>query len=943
MLGITIKNVLKNKMLYLCLAAGFILSIAIVCAVPTFRDSVLNNYISNIFVQAEKKVPAENEKYIYPSSASISIGFGTNPEYEYFNEKYMGYKSIFLSEARRIPVPVLVEKIYLTYDNIRYTYTKDNKNYDSIKNKLLSISDFNNHINVVEGRFPGGFIAQENAVEVVVDKRTFDNFHLELDKTYELLHASEEASPRMKVVGIFDIKDAEEPYWFNKDTNFYCKFITSEDGLLSLYKNNSGLGRFLSGVTIEVIYDYHKITYKNARTVYEMGRVSEDSFVKRTDNLINYEISSSLKAYAANESLYSVMMWIFLIPVLLVVMYYIWMISELIVDSDKEQIAVLKSRGASELQILRQYLYEGLLLSSVGLLVGPALGIGLCKAISYSDGFLVFSSLQGIEISVNSKVYLYAVITVTVLLAALLVFVYFASQKSIIEVKQSKNRYIKLLFKSKYLDIILLAVALYGYYNYGINKNLPVLTGIKTDKPPLDPLLYLVSTIFIVGAGMFLLRLYRYGISVIFRAGKGSFFTSLYISIINVMRYHLKKSAAMLFIIITVAIGMFNIHIAKDINTSYINTVKYPTGADMIIKGKWDVITYEPNALETSTNTDLVQTFNVYIEPAYKLYLKIEGVDKLTKVFRDDEGQASLNSNVTNPSSIMGIIPHEFGEVACFDSSLLKTHWFNYLNDMTKKPNYVLISRGLSSSAGIEPGDTVLYNAKGGMVIRGIVSDVVDYWPGCSDLQNKNVVIANLNYMFSKMPKRPYEIWMKKKPEASSEFIYSSIKNNDIQLTELKDLTVETFKAKSDIFLKGTNSVLNLGFLAIGAITILGFLVYLILSLKARTLSFGIYRSLGISSKGITLILVIEQFLTLGVSIFIGIFAGSLAGNMFIPLIKRLWYENKYVIPANNLEYLMEYLQLGAVFALIFIMSFVVLVRYLKRLKINQAIKLGED
>jgi putative ABC transport system permease protein len=220
---------------------------------------------------------------------------------------------------------------------------------------------------------------------------------------------------------------------------------------------------------------------------------------------------------------------------------------------------------------------------------------------------------------------------------------------------------------------------------------------------------------------------------------------------------------------------------------------------------------------------------------------------------------------------------------------------------------------------------------------------VVDYWPGCSNLQSKNVVIANLNYMFSKMPIRPYEIWMKKKPDAVSELIYSSIKNNNIPVTDFKDLSIETYKAKSDIFLKGTNSVLNLGFLSIGAITILGFLVYWVLSLKARTLSFGIYRSLGLSSKGITIILVVEQFLTLGVSVLIGILAGNLAGNMFIPLIKRLWYENRYVIPANNLQYTKEYLQLNAVFALIFIVSFVVLARYIKRLKINQAIKLGED
>ncbi|MCM0649372.1 FtsX-like permease family protein [Clostridium swellfunianum] len=947
MLSITIKNVFKNKLLYLCLTAGFIFSIAIVCAVPTYIDSVLNNYISSIFSQAENKPLQENKKYIPPSAAYLSVGFKSGIDYETFNQGYGSFKSMFLTEAKKVPVPTLAEKVYLTFDSIRYTYTKDNKSYDSINNKLGSISDFNSHIDIVSGRLPSKDISAESAVEVIVDKKTFDNFKLELDKTYEILHIENGANPKMKVVGIFQTKDAKESYWLDKDTNFYCKFMTEEEALIKLFQSHKGLGKFLKGLTFEIIYDYTKITNKNATAIYKTAADIESSFIKRTGSDINFQIAESLKAYAANERLYSVVMWIFLIPIMLVVMYYIWMISELIVDSDKEQIAVLKSRGASQFQILRQYLYEGLLLSSVGMLFGPLLGIALCKAISYSDGFLVFNSLQGIKITTSSKVYIYALITVIGLLATLLISVFFAAQKSIVEVRQSKNRYLNMLIKNKYMDLILLAVALYGYYNYNVNKNIPSLTGIKTDRPPLDPLLYFLSTIFIVGVGLFMLRIYKYIMKLIFKLGKNKYFTALYVSIINVMRYHLKKSTAMLFIIITTAIAIFNMHIAKDINTSYINTVKYPTGTDIIIKGQWDKVTYEVDeedvkALPNTKSKDTSQV-SAYIEPSYNQYSKIEGIEAYTKVFRDEEGQASLNSNINNKTTIMGIIPHEFGGAAYFDSSLLKTHWYNYLNKMTQKTNYILVSRNLSSSAGIKTGDTVYYNAKGSLMLKGTVLDVIDYWPGLSDMQNQNILIANFNYIFSKIQMKPYEVWLKKKPEVSNQFVYNSIKNNNIAIAELKDLTIETFKAKSDIFLKGTNSVLNLGFLSIGAITVLGFLVYWVLSLKARTLSFGIYRSLGISSKVVTLILILEQFFTLGASILAGVIAGNLAGNMFIPLIKKLWYENKYVIPARNLHYIMEYLQLGAVFTLVFIASFVVLARYMRKLKVNQAVKLGED
>lgn len=947
MLGITVKNVFKNKLLYFCLAAGFILSIAITAAVPTYIDSVLDNYLQSIFIQAENKMPEASKKYIYPSSAYLSLEFRSGIGYEGFSQGYSNFKSMFLSEARKIPLTILDEKVTLTYDSIRYTYTKDNKSYDSINNKLLSIADFEKHVTILSGRLPEKGISKENTMEVIVDERTLANFSLELDNSYELQHISNKAAPKMKVVGVFQIKDKKDSYWLDKETNFYCSFITYEENLLNLFGNYHEFGRFLRGVTLEVLYDYKGINSKNARLVFDMGTALENNFIKRTNSNANYAISESLKTYVANEKLYRVMMWMFLIPILLVVMYYIWMISQLIVDSDKEQISVLRSRGASQLQILKQYFYEGLLLSSAGLLIGPALGIALCKGISYSEGFLSFSSAQGITIGFNSKVYLYAAFNVIILLATLLTSVFFAAQKSIVEVRHSKNRSRKLLFNSKYIDFILMAVALYGYYNYRINKNLPVLRGVNGNSTPLDPLLYMLSTVFIIAAGMLILRIYKYVIGFIYSMGKGVYSTPLYIAIINVMRYHLKKSSAMLFVVITVAIGVFNIHIAKDINTSYMNTVKYPMGTDIIVKTQWEKVSFDNEASKTDgQTTDKISSnsaLSTYIEPSYKAYSKIDGVDKYTKVFRDEEGQASLSDNMTNTATIMGIIPHEFGTVAYFDSSLLRTHWYNYLNIMTKKPNSVLVSRALSVSGGVKAGDTLYYKAKGGLVLRGIVQDIVDYWPGLSELQSKNIVIANFDYVFSKMPVRPYEVWLKKKSEISNAVIYKSMEASNIPIAEYKDLMLETYEAKNDIFLKGTNSVLNLGFLSIGAITVLGFLVYWLLSLKGRTLSFGIYRSLGISSKSITLVLVLEQLLTLGASSLIGVLAGKLSGEMFIPLIKRLWYENKYVIPAYNLQYAREYMLLVIVFVIVFMASFIVLARYIKRLKINQAIKLGED
>jgi putative ABC transport system permease protein len=169
------------------------------------------------------------------------------------------------------------------------------------------------------------------------------------------------------------------------------------------------------------------------------------------------------------------------------------------------------------------------------------------------------------------------------------------------------------------------------------------------------------------------------------------------------------------------------------------------------------------------------------------------------------------------------------------------------------------------------------------------------------------------------------------------------MKAQSMGLTQYKSMAWELYSAKNELFLKGTNAILTLGFLSIASITIIGFLIYWIISLKSRALQFGIYRSLGITSKGISALLIMEQVLTLGSSILLGAILGVAAGRLFMPIIKKLWYYNKYAIPVTYINYNNEYMQLGAILALIFVFSLFALRKYISSLKIYQAIKLGED
>ena len=68
---------------------------------------------------------------------------------------------------------------------------------------------------------------------------------------------------------------------------------------------------------------------------------------------------------------------------------------------------------------------------------------------------------------------------------------------------------------------------------------------------------------------------------------------------------------------------------------------------------------------------------------------------------------------------------------------------------------------------------------------------------------------------------------------------------------------------------------------------IIGFLIYWILSIKSRTLQFGILRAMGMSFREIIAMILYEQILVSGVAIIIAVVIGSVASDLFVPLSNR--------------------------------------------------------
>jgi putative ABC transport system permease protein len=66
------------------------------------------------------------------------------------------------------------------------------------------------------------------------------------------------------------------------------------------------------------------------------------------------------------------------------------MVSSLIVEADRNEIALYKSRGASRWQIVLQYFNQGFILTAIGIIAGPYFGLLGAKMLGAPLEFMEF-------------------------------------------------------------------------------------------------------------------------------------------------------------------------------------------------------------------------------------------------------------------------------------------------------------------------------------------------------------------------------------------------------------------------------------------------------------------------------------------------------------------------------------------------------------------------
>ncbi|MGD9935555.1 MAG: ABC transporter permease [Dehalococcoidia bacterium] len=394
---------------------------------------------------------------------------------------------------------------------------------------------------------------------------------------------------RVRVVGIVEPIDSNDPYWYGDADRFLVAenswqtypFFAAQDSVVR------AVGAYLPDMdgTLETYIrtDIGAIDSSNARSVEDRVRgLSSDVQARLTITRVETSLANVIESYREKLFFTRLPLFALMLQIVGIVLFYLVMVSTMVVDRQTGEIALLKSRGAGTYQVMTIFAIEGVGIALLATALGPLVAWGGISVLGLTPSFRDLSGGELLDIRLTPLAFGLAALGGVLALAALMIPAYRASRLSITNYKQQISRPpSQSAFLRYYLDLVLVAAGAFAFYQ--LRQRGSLLTESLFGDLSADPVLLATPTLFMLMVALVFLRLFPLLLRALLYLSRPLNGPSVSVALTRMARSPLQHSRLILLLILATAVGMFAAGFRSTLERGYEDRASYAAGAELRI------------------------------------------------------------------------------------------------------------------------------------------------------------------------------------------------------------------------------------------------------------------------------------------------------------------------------------------------------------------------
>ncbi len=939
--AVAVQRLLAQPLLSLATLIGLTVAVALVLTIPIYSESVAFRVLTERLTEGPDRINRPPFSFLFSYIGSWNEPVNLEATYEL--DKYLREKGgAELGLRRTLIVRHLETQNLRLYPAGETNYRDESRSIDYIS--FGTTENIEAQVEVVEGSLPPpAEPVADSIIDVMIHEDFASDYGIQAGELYSAYNWRLDASDPMqitsiRIAGVWRPRDIDSEYWFYRPNVFEDILLVNEETF------RTRLAPFTeSEVNLAVWYLVTDGNNVNTSRVDELIRRHNDTEKIADQYLPGTYIQASpveeLQPYRRVVIVLTLTLTVFSIPIVALLIVFLIMLVGLVVDGQRNETAVLRSRGTSAFQVVGLTTVEGAIMGVIALVVGGLLALAFTQLIGTTRSFMDFQWGQHFIVSVpptiGSTVALAFVFTIIIRVLPTIG----AARHTIISYKMDKSRLLEMpLWQKLGVDVLLLA--LIGYFYYQVVQQgalIDVEGGARNIEDAYDqPFVFLLPPLTIFALTLFILRF----LPPILRALAWLIQWTNNVGLLIVTRQLERAPGAyylpLILLVCTISLGIYTASFARTIDRYLYEQQFYRVSADLSVR----VFSQNPASIPGGGGGNDAPPAYMHISE-FTSMPHVEGATRIGEY----TAKARLTSGAVE-GRFVGIDRADLGPVIFWRPDFAPIRLGYLTNALALQTDAVVVSRPFMEERGLDIGDLLevdIRSAGEEYKINLQIVGALEYFPRWYPEKDGALFLGNLDYLFEQAQlELAHRVIARISPDFDDRAFTRALFDRGAAGVLLEEPGTKINREQSRPERQGLFGLLSIGFITSSIATMIGFLLYTVFSYRRRYVELGILRAIGLSQRSMILSVAWELGLLIVMGLVIGLGIGVLVSALYIPFMQFVSSLEGTVPPYVVTMAWNEIAHIVALFLATFALIMVILLVILRRMRIFQAVKLGE-